>query len=620
MINVTKRVIREPGRLKLKEKFRYLFSDKMAVLTFILMYIKNIIFMNVLKSSGASKLTFKLDTYTFLNSYIYILFIILFLSLAFIFQKKMHLWALVIINIIYTVLLVGDLWIYRGFSSFISLHLLSETSNLNNLSDGIMSMARPIDLIFIVDNILMIILAIILRKPYEKKNKCRGIFALLFSFSLVFILFFHFIYDYHGSEYGGPTLFKTQWIPFATMRNLSPLGYHVYDTIMFMEDHAPYKISSADEQKIKQWIDYKNENLPDNKYKGIFKGKNLIVIQVESLENFILNNSYNDQEITPNLNKMLKNSLYFPNYFEQVNNGTSSDADLMTNASVYPVRRGSTFFRFPNNKYNTFPEIFNSLGYNTEAFHADYGYYWNVQNALVNFGFNKFMDLEAFPQKDVYFMGMTDESFLTQTADMLEKGKQPFYSFEVTTTSHMPFNNLRSDMKTMNIPEEFDKTHMGGYYQCFHYTDEQIGKYINNLDESGILDNTVVVIYGDHTSIHKYYGDEVAKMKPQESWWDNGYRIPLIIYSKGMQGEEIKTNGGQIDIMPTLCYAFGIDDSKYKNTTMGRNLLNTNKSYALLSNGTIIGKETLNQSDIKHINESFDISEKIIRSDYFNRK
>jgi Phosphoglycerol transferase and related proteins, alkaline phosphatase superfamily len=606
-------------KINIKDKISFLFNDKMFILVLALILIKNQLFMNILKTSGAASFKFPLDTYSLLNSYIYILFILIFLSFTFLFHNRAHLWALVIFNLIFSILVVGDLWNYRGFNSFLSFHMLSETSNLNNLSDGVISMARPIDLVFIVDNIVLIPLAIFLNRGYKKSRVCRGVFTILFIFSTGFILFFHAIFDYHGSGYEGPTLFKTQWIPYATMRCLSPLGYHYYDTVMFVDDHRPYMMTSSEKNQIDEWMKYKNEDLPDNKYSGIFKGKNLIVIQVESLENFILNHKYGDQELTPNLNNMLKNSIYFSNYFEQVNNGTSSDADLMTNASVFPVRRGSTFFRFPNNQYNTLPMIFKSLGYATKAYHADYGYYWNVQNALINFGFDQFMDEDKFPKKDAYWMGLTDECFLSQTADFLSNTKQPFYSFQVTTTSHMPFK-LRADMKTLNLPKGFDDTYMGGYYQSFHYTDKQIGNFIDTLDKKGILDNTVVAIYGDHTSIHKYYADEVAKMQPQEPWWNNGYRIPLIIYSKGMKGEEIKTNGGQIDILPTLAYTFGIDKSKYQNTSMGRNLLNTNKSYAILSNGTIMGKESLTSEDLDHINQSFQVSDEIIRANYFKQK
>ncbi|MDT8716789.1 LTA synthase family protein [Clostridium sp. 19966] len=590
----------------LKNRFKYLFKDFIGIYIFLAICIKNQLFLSILKSHGASSIYSGFDLGNLFSNHIFTYFILIFISFAFLFYNRAHLWFLTALNLIYSIVLIGDLWYYRSFNSFLSLHLLKETQNLNHLSGGVMSMYRPIDLIFIVDVIILIIVSIFLNKYYKSLPKLRGIFLVMFFLPLLLLL-------------KSGISFKTQWIAYATMRDLSPIGYHVYDTYNFIDDYRPYHLSNGEKKQIQNWYANKDEHLPDNQYKGIFKGKNLVIIQVESLENFVLNNQYENQEITPNLNKLLKNSLYFPNYYEQVYNGTSSDADLMTNASVYPVRSGSTFFRFPNNSYNTLPKILNQAGYTSKAFHSDYGYYWNVHNALINFGFDKFMDLDSFPVKKTFWMGLTDECFLSQTADELKNTKAPFYGFAVTVTSHMPFK-MPDSFKNLKLDKSFDDTYMGGYFQSVNYTDKQIGMFLNKLDASGLLDNTVVVIYGDHTSVHKYYSDEVAKIKPQEKWWDNGKRIPLIIYSKGMKPEEFKINGGQIDLLPTLAYAFGIPEDKYKNTALGRNLLNTKKSFALLADGEIIGKDSLSQNDINHINDSFDISDKLVRTNYFKNK
>ncbi len=610
--------IKKISKIDFKNKLKYISKDVMFFYVFFAIYIKTQLFLNLLKSENASKLTLNFDVTALFNSYIFILFSIIFISFTFLMKRRAHLISLVVINAVYSAVLIADLWHYRAFSSFLTLHLLKETQNLTGLGHGVMSMSRPIDLIFIIDVLIMIVLAVLLRNYYDNLPKVKGIFVFLFVVPIISILFFHLIYDFHDNKYNGPRVFDSQWVPYTTMRDLSPVGYHFYDIVAFIDDNRSYKLNDKDKKQIQTWFDNKNENLPDNQYKGIFQGKNLIVIQVESLENFVINQQYEGQEITPTLNKLLKNSLYFPNYYEQVNNGTSSDADLMTNASVYPVRRGSTFFRYPNNSYNTMPKIMEQNGYATMALHSDEGFYWNVKNALINFGFDQFKDEETFPIKKHFWMGLTDECFFDQTAGILENSKQPFYAFTVTITSHMPFN-LPKDFKNLTLDKAFDKTYMGGYFQSINYTDKQIGKFLDNLDKKGILDNSVVVVYGDHTSIHKYYGDKVEKMKQKESWWDNGKRVPLIIYSKNMERQQINTIGAQIDLLPTLAYTFGVNEADYKNTALGRNLLKTNKSYALLANGTIVGKKSLSEKDIENINESFTVSDKIIRSNYFKK-
>lgn len=604
---------------RIKHQLSILYKDKIAVVTFIISFLKTMLFYSILVSYGASQIVVIHDKFVYANIYIYVLFILAFMSISYLFINKAHLISLVISDVLYSILLIGNLWIYRGFNSFLSLHLLDETKNLNNMSAGLISMFRRVDLIFILCDIVLIIIAVNYRKHYNNVGKFKGAFKSVFIFSVGFILIFHLSYDFHKAPYDGPDLFKTEFLPFSTMRNLSPLGYIVYDTKEYINDHLPYSISEAQKIKIDNWFEFKNEKLSPNKYKGIFQGKNLIVIQVESLENFVISNSYESQQITPNLNNILKNSIYFSNYFEQVNNATSADADLMTNSSMFPVRRGGTFFRFPGNAYNTLPMILNSKDYYSMALHSDHGYYWNVDKALVNFGFDEFRDMDAFDKSDTFYMGLTDESFFKQTSVLLQKAKKPFYAYTVTSTSHEPFK-MPNKFKKLSLSEKFDKTYMGGYFQSINYTDRQIGAFIADLDKKGLLDNTVIAIYGDHNGVHKYFSDEIAKIKPQEIWWNNDHRIPLIVYSKGLKGEEIKINGGQIDILPTLAYAFGVDENKYENTSMGRNLLNTNRSYAVLNDGVVKGKETLTKKETEFVTESFDISDSLIRANAIQKR
>ena len=588
-------------------------KDKVAITSFVNFLLKTFIFYSILVSYGASKIVAIHDRLILINFYVYILFIIAFLSFSFIFKNPLRMIILRAADIFYTVLLIGNLWIYRAFNSFVSFHLVDETKNLNNMSSGVFSMFRTVDLTFLALDIVAIIITIVLWREYRVKEKIKGAFRLVFIFSAGLILFLHLIYDFHGNNYDGPDLFKTEFLPFSTMRNLSPLGYLIYDSKEFVVDHLPYKLSAAEKKHIKDWFSFKNENLPDNEYKGIFKNKNLIVIQVESLENFVVNNSYSNQEITPNLNKMLKNSIYFNNYYEQVNNGTSADADLMTNTSIFPVRRGGTFFRFPGNTYNTLPKLLADNAYYSMALHSDHGYYWNVDKALIHFGFDEFKDMESFDKKETFYMGLTDESFFRQVSTKLQQVKKPFYAFTVTSTSHEPFE-MPEKFKGLNLPTDFEKTKLGGYFQSVHYADEQIGKFLVQLDKEGILDNTVVAIYGDHNGVHKYFGDQVAKIQPQETWWNNDHKLPLIIYSKNMKAKTIETNGGQIDFLPTIAYALGIDENKYKNTSIGRNLLNTKRNYALLNDGTIKGEETLSDKEKEFVKESFQISDNLLRA------
>lgn len=316
------------------------------------------------------------------------------------------------------------------------------------------------------------------------------------------------------------------------------------------------------------------------------------------------------------MNNMLKNSYYFSNFYEQVNNGNSGDADLMVNASVLPVRKGSTFFRFPNNEYNTLPKLMGEENYYSRCLHAADGNIWNINRALEDFKFDDSWDIRDFKGCRVFNMGVADEDFLNKVSELTEKDKQPFYYYAVTVSSHVPFR-IPDELKGLKISSDFDKSAMGSYLQAINYYDKQIGNFISQLDKKGVLDNSIVVIMGDHTGVHKYYNDKVESSKEKEAWWDNGLKVPFIIYSKNLQGKDIKTIGAQVDVLPTIASLMGVDENKYKNTTMGRNLFNTNKNYAILNDGTIVGKNNLSKKDIEHIKDSFHIADMITRSNYF---
>ena len=578
----------------------------MSFAVFISITVQSILFLGIIQSDGASKISITSTGLTSSNIKIIILLSLITISFSFIFSKYIRLGYLVIINLLFSLLLVGDLWYFRGFQDFLSFNTLGETQSLNNLILEISTMPRKVDLFFLGDNLIILCISVFSRKRYHSIKRQKSLFLVLFIVPVIILYNMH-IYLSH------------EYVPILTMENLSPLGYHFYDAFLYADDINLHILSGTEKTQIQQWLAYKNENLADNEYSGMLKGKNVIFIQVESLENFVINQKYNGQTITPNLNKLLSNSLYFSSFYSQINNGNSGDADLMANASVLPLRRGSTFFRYPNNQYNTLGKLLQAENYNTQSMHASSGVIWNVSQALKKFGFNKSYDMNSFKNADIWGMGVTDKSFFSYVTDSLEKEKDPFYYYTVTVSSHMPFE-IRDDMKSLNLSQSFNDSIMGKYLQSIHYADEQIGNFINELDKKGILDNTMIVIYGDHEGVHKYYNDQLQSINEDQSWWNNNSKIPFIIYNKNIKGKEITTAGGEVDILPTTAYLLGIDKSKYENTSMGRNLLNTEKSYAILNDGTIIGKENLSQQDIDHISKSFDIADQIIQTNYFDQK
>ena len=548
------------------------------------------------------------------DPYLYVGILIVPLSFAFLFKGRRFIKFLVWYNAAISIMLIIDIWYYRAYNNFLTVHLLKRTFHSRDFIEKILPVIQFKDLIFVADVLILFFLIFRFKKIFTGIGRSILLFILVLSLSTGYIFYQYYNVDVTQKN-NAYSLFKVIWTPTATLTNTSPLGYHVFDAIYYFTQCVTEELTSEVKDSIIKWFEQKEENLPDNKYKGIFEGKNLLYINIESLENFVINRKIEDKEITPFLNSLLKNSLYFSEFHEQVNDGVSSDGDFLVNTSVYPLRKGSTFIRFPYNTYNSMPKLLSSKGYSTLAIHPDRPSNWNWTQSIFSIGFDKYIDVLSLNLDEWVISGLSDESYLHQIEPMVISQKQPFYTFMVTQSSHGPFN-LPDEKRELGLKAGLDKSYMGGYFESVHYTDKHLSEFIGNLDKQGLLDNTVVVISGDHTGIHKY-GYEMPPSEFYEDWWfENRMRIPLIIYYKGMQGEEIKIRGGQVDVLPTLAYLMGIEDKALANTAMGRNLLKTNKDFAVLTSEQYVG--TYNDiSEKEQAIKGLELADKIIRTNFF---
>lgn len=553
----------------------------------------------------------------------YLAFTLIFFSFSLLFKGKGRVIYLFVIDIFLTALILLDVMYFRGFLTVPSVMILTQTANLDNLGGSIMSMLSGYDILFFFDFIILAIYVFLTRNTYKKDGK-RAIktFIITLVLSIMYIGYVPFNLNVLNNEDVTNAYLFDDYDPTNTCKYFSSVGYHIFDIHDVYVNSQPYTVTEDEKAAINSYYSWKNENLPDNEYAGISKDKNLIVIQVESLESFILGKKINGQKITPNLDKLLEQSYYFPNIYEQVNEGTSSDCDLMINTSMLPLRRGGTFFRYPNTNYNSLPKILKTEGYESISIHPDKGSFWNYANALKGgIGFENFIDYFSFDVNEQIGMGISDKSYFEQVVPKLKELSTPFFAHTITLTNHGPFD-LPDELRKLSLDSELNNSELGGYFESVHYTDAQIGHFLELLDKEGILDNTTIIITGDHTGVHKYYNSSIQALSTKEDWYldDGEPRVPFIIYDKSItEGKTFDTIGGQIDIMPTMLYLLGVDSNKYENTALGRNLLNTNRSYAVITNGDIKGSD-LSDEDKIQLGGILQLSDSMIRGDYFNNK
>ncbi len=341
----------------------------------------------------------------------------------------------------------------------------------------------------------------------------------------------------------------------------------------------------TDEVPEKEVLDTVKEVTPQvsgPKYKNIGEGKNLIVIQVEALQNFVVNAQYNGQVITPNLNAFLQqDTVYFDRYYTTIGKGNTVDAEFSTLNSLYPVIDRECYTLYQNNTFDGLPWLLRDKGYDALAIHGYKGEFWNREAAYPGQGFQNFYSMEDLDQSDIIGLGISDKSMFRQAANILEKQKKPFFSFIITLTSHHPFVIEDKDV-TLKIKPEDEGTKFGSYLKTVHYFDEAFGQFIQELKNEGLYDNTVIALYGDHHALNLNMDNNKEMMEKylgRTYDYDEMLRIPLMIHVPGSGVKEtIHTTGGQIDFLPTIANIMGLKfDQPY---ILGQDLCNATDGFA----------------------------------------
>lgn len=578
------------------------------------MFLKTIFFMAILETSKFNEMNFKAVNSKFYIAYIG--FVLIVFSFGYLFSKKGQIIYYLIISTLYSILLTVDICYFKVNYDLIGVKniLFPGTFNVTGKS---FNNFIPLYLVFFIDILIILIYLFATKvRNSEKRNVYKFLYTL--KFALLLVLISVVMFDGYSLDGWSKEIVTRQWTVKMSVRAPGPLGFHFVEAAKSIKK-SMNKVTDEEKSEVESWLADNKENLPDNEYRGIFKGKNVIFIQSESLENFIINKSTNGKEITPFINSLANNGLYFENFFEQNNAGHSIDCDLMVNTSIFPIGGNTiTGTNFGENVYpNSLPKVLERAGYTTITAHAIKPDEFNGTELHINgFGVQQYLHESDFKYEESVGYGLSDKSMFSQLADKLKNVKQPFFVQAPTLSTHGPFN-LDEKYRELNLPKEVNDSYLGGYLESFHYFDKQLQMFIEKLDKEGLMDNTVIVFYGDHTGLHKYYTNDIKDIDYEDGWWKvDDHRIPLIIYSKDLEAKKISVHGGQTDIFPTIAYMLGIDKKEYENTTMGKVLVNTNRDATVMKDNVILG-EVKNEKEKQHLLNAYRIGEIILRNNYF---
>ncbi len=463
------------------------------------------------------------------------------------------------INFLLTIILVGNVMFYDFYSDFVTLPVLGQTSNFGQLGGSIIEILNYKIILAFVDIIFFFIL---LKKKALVFQTGRVTHPARFVYFLLTVgVFFA---NLHLAEKERPELLTRSFDRVMLVKNLGLYTHQVYD--LTLQVKAGSQKALADSSKLQETENYvkANESEPNPNMFGVAKGKNVIVVTLESLQTFLIGATVNGQEVTPFLNEFINESYYFDNFFHQTGQGKTSDSEFLIDTSLYPLNRGAVFFTHGNNDYTATPEILRQQGYFTSVFHANNATFWNRNIMYSALGYDRYyneLDYKITPETNLNW-GLKDIEYFDQSVDLLKTVDQPFYARFLTLTNHYPFT-YDEDTKFIE-PYNSGNGVFDRYIVTARYLDESIKKFIERLKAEGMYDDSIIVLYGDHYGISEKHNRAMAQFleKDQITEFDtlNLQRTPLYIHVPGQtEGETISKPTGQIDIKPTILNLLGID-------------------------------------------------------------
>jgi lipoteichoic acid synthase len=338
--------------------------------------------------------------------------------------------------------------------------------------------------------------------------------------------------------------------------------YHIYDVLVHTELlWKRLTVTESQLQRVRAFLEERQKALErKSELFGVAYDKNVIIVQAESLHSFPVGLMIDGQPVTPNLELFSKESLHFVNFYEQTHGGATSDSVFSSLQSLYPVEAGPVATRFPTNRYRGLPAVLSEKGYTTLAAMGSPGRYWNIGPLLTSLGIqNLYLD-DFFTTGDGFGQGMADADFFKQAIPLLLKQPEPFMAFLITVSNHHPYD-LPERHRKLRLPPSLQNTLVGSYLQSVQYFDEAFGEFVKGLREAGLLEKSIVVVYGDHQA---WLGDppEVlgfAGLPERNAFgtWRIRKSVPLFIrLPMGPHGART-TTGGILDIAPTVLALLG---------------------------------------------------------------
>lgn len=505
--------------------------------------------------------------------------ILLMLGIGMLFKN----WGIFVSYFLGTFILFANVLYYRELNDYITIPVLMQTSNAGTLTSSLGNIIEWTDLFYWIDVIAMLIALIWFKK--KKPIKWKPQQASVFIYAAIFV----FLLNMGLAEKERPDLLSRTFDRQILIKNIGIFNFHVYDAVLQSKTTAQRAMADSSEiTPVYNYIQSKDKDVNEN-LTEIAKGKNVIVVSLESLQTFVIDNEVNGEVITPFMNEFKKESIYFDNFYHQVGQGRTSDSEFLLENSLYPLDRGAVFFTHGQNKFYALPKVLKENGYYTSVQHANDSSFWNRDVVYPNFGYDKFYDVDSFEvtEENSIGWGLKDKDFFTQSVEHMKEMPQPFYTKLITLTNHYPFVLEEEDVSIE--PGNYPSNTLNRYFQTVRYMDEALEQFVQQLKDSGIYENSILIVYGDHFGISENHNRSMGMYLEKEINDFESFqlqRVPMFVHIPGYTDNKVISKvSGQIDIRPTILNLLGIEEPNP--ITFGQDLLSEERpSFVIARDGS----------------------------------
>lgn len=536
------------------------------------------------------------------------------LALAGVYALTRCRWAQIVVMALLDVLLVANLMYFRTYYSAIPASSYLEAGNLADFKASVTDSLRWADIVMPLITIATAVMAF--RYKTTKRQPLTAVLkwwaAPLAGFALLLTGVNLCKGGFHKSL---RSVRQSAYLCSADAPIFSVFGCIWYDITDAAEPITPEK-----QAEIERWLASQPKHQPADSVTE--KRSNLLIVFAESLESWVLEKKVDGKEITPCLNRLLKekSTLYAPNVLTQVKGGRSIDAQLMICSGLLPLMSGTYSSLYYDNTFYTLQKAMRGLKHSRcYLLTIDKVSTWNQGAVARSFGTDTIISYHDFKMTEAFgtHKRIGDASFFQQCREKIERGEvwkpgESVYMQFVTYSGHAPFK-LPDHLRTITFPASIPEK-AADYMTTAHYTDKAIGDFVAYLKTLPQYKETIVVIVGDHEGLASYRQELVGNPACRGLVSDKQLTPFIVLNSPvGMRYDKFM---GQIDIYPTLLNLMQLD--AYRWHGLGQSILDPRKQGVAV--GSVMNVEgTGSDKEVERLKEAHTVSDYMLRYDWLKR-